>query len=108
MANSGSEEILSATPEPQPQPQAQPQAGPAKVMAKDLGTYYSNCAMVATSPRDISLFFGRYVPAANEKGEQSLIELYEHQVYMTFDQAEDLVRILHQTIEMAKARKKAE
>lgn len=87
--------------------EAKPQAGgPPRMMARQMGMYYSNCAMVATSPRDISLFFGRYVPGSNEKGGQSMVELYEHQIYMTVEQAEDLVRILTQTLEAAKARKK--
>ena len=29
---------------------------PARMMAKQMNIYYSNCAMVATSPRHISLF----------------------------------------------------
>jgi len=77
------------------------------MMSQQMRVYYSNCAMVATSPRDISLFFGRYVPGSNEKGEQSMVELYENQIYMTVEQSEDLVRILTQTLEAAKARKKA-
>ena len=84
--------------------QQQPGA-PSRMMAKQVNMYYSNCAMVATSPRDISLFFGRYVPGSNEKGEQSMVELYENQIYMTFDQAEDLVRILNQTLDAIKTRR---
>ncbi len=84
--------------------QQQP-SGPARMMSKQVNMYYSNCAMVATSPRDISLFFGRYVPGSNEKGEQSMVELYENQIYMTLDQAEDLVRILNQTLDAIKARR---
>ncbi|MBI4963445.1 MAG: DUF3467 domain-containing protein [Desulfomonile tiedjei] len=88
--------------------EARPQqpGAPARAMAKQMGIYYSNCAMVATSPRDISLFFGRYVPGSNEKGEQAMVELYEHQIYMTLEQAEDLVRILGQTVQVTKARRK--
>jgi Protein of unknown function (DUF3467) len=88
-------------------PQRQPQSGPARMMSERMSIYYSNCAMVATSPRDISLFFGRYVPGSNAKGEQSMVELYEQQIYMTLGQAEDLVRILTQTLEATKARMKA-
>lgn len=91
------------------EPEARPQqvAPPPRMMSQQMRVYYSNCAMVATSPRDISLFFGRYVPGSNEKGEQSMVELYENQIYMTVEQSEDLVRILTQTLEAAKARKKA-
>ncbi|MBI5568545.1 MAG: DUF3467 domain-containing protein [Desulfomonile tiedjei] len=84
---------------------AQPQAGPAKMMSNQLAVYYTNCAMVATSPRDISLFFGRYVPTADEKGGQRLVELYERQIYMTLEQAEDLAKILAQTVEVFKGRR---
>ena len=85
--------------------QQQPGA-PARVMAKQMGIYYSNCVMVATSPRDLSVYFGRYVPGSNEKGEQTMVELYEHQIYMTLGQAEDMVRILTQTLEAIKKRSK--
>jgi hypothetical protein len=88
-------------------PQRQTQSGPARMMSERMSIYYSNTAMVATSPRDISLFFGRYVPASNAKGEQSMVELYEQQIYMTLGQAEDLVRILSQTLEAMKARMQA-
>ena len=89
-----------------PQPVApSPAGGPARVMSNQLAIYYSNCAMVATSPRDVSLFFGRLVPTSDEKGGQTLAELYERQIYMTFEQAEDLARMLIQTAQMARARK---
>jgi hypothetical protein len=85
--------------------QRQPGA-PARAMAQQMSIYYSNCAMVATSPRDLSVYFGRYVPGSNPKGEQSMVELYEHQIYMTLGQAEDLVRILTQTLDAIKMRAK--
>lgn len=72
--------------------------GPARLMSRQMAVYYSNCVMAATSPRDISLYFGRYVPTTDEKGTQQLAELYERQVYMTVEQAEDLARILSQTV----------
>lgn len=80
-------------------------AGLMKLMSKEMSVYYSNCAMIATSPRDMSLYFGRFMPTADEKGNQSLAEFYERQVYMTFEQAEDLVRMLSQTLESVKARR---
>jgi len=91
--------------EQEPAVNQQPQGAPARMMAKQMGIYYSNCAMVATSPRDISLFFGRYIPATTEGGGPSLAELYEQQIYMTLEQAEDLVRILKQTVDLARTRK---
>jgi hypothetical protein len=78
---------------------------PARLMSKDMSVYYSNCAMIAMSPRDISLYFGRFMPVSDDKGNQGLAEFYERQVYMTVEQAEDLVRMLSQTLETAKARK---
>jgi hypothetical protein len=51
------------------------------------------------------LFFGRYVPVPDGKGPRALGELYERQVYMTIEQAEDLARMLTETIQAFKARK---
>ncbi len=79
--------------------------GPARMMSNQMAIYYCNCAMVAASPRDISLFFGRLIPTADDKGNQSLAELYERQIYMTFEQAEDLARMLVQTAQMSRAKK---
>lgn len=73
------------------------------MMSNQMGIYYSNCVMVATSPRDISLFFGRFVPVP-EKGSQGLGELYERQIYMTIEQAEDLARMLTQTVRVYRSR----
>ncbi len=78
---------------------------PSRVLARDISIFYSNCVMVATSPRDISILFGRLVPATDEKGGQALAELYERQIYMTLEQAEDLAKVLAQTIENFKKRK---
>jgi len=90
-----------------PKPAEDQSAGrPARAMSRQMAVHYANCAMVATSPRDVSLFFGRYVPGTDDKGEQKLVELYETQVYMTVDQAEDLARILTQTVSMFKTNKK--
>ena len=69
------------------------------VLSPQMVIYYANCAMVATSPRDVSLFFGRLMPTQDEQGGQRLAEMYERQVYMTVEQAEDLARILAQTLE---------
>jgi len=62
--------------------------------------------MIASSPRDIAIFFGRFVPTTDEKGGQKLVELYERQVYMTLEQAEDLATVLNQTVAAFKARRK--
>ncbi len=88
-----------------PDPSAQ--TGPSRIMSTQMGIYYSNCAMVGTSPRDISIYFGRFVPRNDEKGRQQLAELFERQIYMTLEQAEDLARTLAQSIQMYKARREA-
>jgi hypothetical protein len=74
-------------------------------MSNQISVYYANCAAVALSPRDISLFFGRYVPAPDGKGPRALGELYERQIYMTIEQAEDLAQMLSESIQAFKARK---
>jgi Protein of unknown function (DUF3467) len=91
------------TPKPET-PQPVQATGPSRMMSQQMGIYYSNCVMVATSPRDISLFFGRFVPVPN-KGAQGLGEMYERQIYMTVEQAEDLARMLTQTVQMYKSRR---
>jgi hypothetical protein len=92
-----------------PQAAAGPtQTGPARLVSRDILVYYANCAMVATSPRDISVYFGRFTPVSDDKGGQQLAELYERQIYMTVEQAEDLMRILGQTVQAMKSGKKQE
>jgi hypothetical protein len=39
------------------------------------------------------------MPTQDEQGGQRLAEMYERQVYMTIEQAEDLARILAQTVD---------
>jgi hypothetical protein len=75
-----------------------------RIMSRQMAIYYSNCAMVATTPKDISLIFGRYVPANNQQGEQTMAELYERHIYMTVEQAEELKNTLTRTLEVIKSR----
>jgi hypothetical protein len=75
-----------------------------RIMSRQMAIYYSNCAMVATTPKDISLIFGRYVPANNQQGEQTMAELYERHIYMTVEQAEELKNTLSRTLEVIKSR----
>lgn len=84
--------------------QGQTSGNPSRIMSRQMAIYYSNCAMVATSPKDLAILFGRYVPANDDKGQQSMAELYERQVYMTMEQAEELARTLTQTVQMMKQR----
>jgi hypothetical protein len=95
-------ESQSSPPQETPSPQAL-----ARVLSAQMNIYYANCAMIATSPRDISLYFGRFVPAPDDEGGQKLAELYERQIYMTVEQAADLARILNQTLERLKSVKSA-
>jgi hypothetical protein len=74
-------------------------------MSREMNVYYSNCAMVGTTHREVSLFFGRLAPGAEGHGRSPMMELYERQVYMTVDQAEDLVQVLLQSIKKFKAQK---
>lgn len=85
--------------------QPAPASGPARMMSNQMSIYYTNCAMLATSPRDISLFFGRFVPVPDDKGSQTLGELYERQIYMTVEQAEDLAKMLSRTLETYRSRR---
>jgi hypothetical protein len=71
--------------------------------SRQLGIYYSNCALVATSPRDISIYFGRYVPATDDAGTQTMGELYERQIYMSVEQAENLAQALNATLDAYRA-----
>jgi len=89
-------------------PAGGPKAAPGRAMSQQMSVQYANCAMVATSPRDISLYFGRYVPTGDAQGGQTLIELYETQIYMTVDQAADLAKILAHTVSMIKTGKPPE
>ena len=77
-----------------------------RIMSRQMAIYYSNCAMVATTPKDISLVFGRYVPANNQQAEQTMAELYERHIYMTVEQAEELTKTLTKTLEIIKSRGK--
>ncbi|MGA8833943.1 MAG: DUF3467 domain-containing protein [Desulfomonilaceae bacterium] len=87
-------------------PQEEITGGLTRIMSRQMAIYYSNCALVATTPKDISLIFGRYVPANNQQGEQTMAELYERHIYMTFEQAEELSKTLARTVEAFKSLEK--
>jgi hypothetical protein len=67
-------------------------------------SYYSNCAVVASSPREISVLFGRYVTPPPGSGSAELNPVYERQIYMTVEQAEDLAKALVETVRLFKAK----
>lgn len=85
--------------------QAPTAAGPARMMSRQMGSYYCNCAIAATSPKDISLFLGKLVRMPDQQGTPRLVELFERQVDMTVEQAEEIISVLTQTVEVFKARK---
>jgi hypothetical protein len=70
--------------------------------------YYSNVAMVLSSPVDVSIVFGRYVSAFSPSEGQKTFPVYEKQILMTLDQAEHLVETLARAVEDLKKRKAAE
>ncbi|MDQ1237939.1 MAG: hypothetical protein QG577_123 [Thermodesulfobacteriota bacterium] len=70
-----------------------------------IDAYYSSVAIVATSPREISVIFGRYVPTFGQAGEQGAVPVYERQILMTVEQVEDLVRTLNQAVQDFKMRR---
>jgi hypothetical protein len=65
-----------------------------KVVSLKEDGYYSNCTMVEGTPFDISLLFGKVRPRTDEKGQPSLVEVYERQIYLSHLQA----RALHDAL----------
>ncbi len=76
-----------------------------RAVQDQIQSYYSNCAMLSTTPLDISIYFGRLIPINNEKGEQGLAEYYEKQITMTIDQAKKIGSALMQTVQVMEARR---
>lgn len=76
-----------------------------RALQDQIQSYYSNCAMLATTPLDISIYFGRLIPVNNEKGEQGLAEFYERQVIVTVEQAKKIASALMQTVQLMEGRK---
>ena len=58
-----------------------------RIVPKGSGVYYSNCALVTSSHRELSVLFGRIGPA---EGVTGLAEVYERHIYMTVEQAIDV------------------
>lgn len=76
-----------------------------RAVQEQISSYYSNCAMLSTTPLDISIYFGRLIPVNNEKGEQGLAEYYERQIIVTVEQARKIAGALMQTAQVMEARK---
>jgi hypothetical protein len=70
-----------------------------RAVQEQIQSYYSNCAMLATTPLDISLYFGRLIPVTRETGEQGLAEYYEKQIVVTIEQARKIANALLQTVQ---------
>jgi hypothetical protein len=64
-----------------------------RIIPKGLAVYYSNCAMVTASHRELSVMFGRVGTADGTPG---LAEIYERHIYMTVEQAVDVARSILQ------------
>jgi hypothetical protein len=62
-----------------------------RVIPKGLDAYYSNCALVTASHRELSVMFGR---VGTTDGAPGLAEVYERHIYMTVDQAIDVARAI--------------
>jgi len=60
--------------------------------------YYANCTMLETTPFDISILFGKVRPRTDEKGQSSLVEVYEKQVYLSHLQAKALYEALGRSL----------
>jgi hypothetical protein len=60
--------------------------------------YYANCTMLETTPFDISILFGRVRPRTDEKGQSTLVEVYEKQVYLSHLQARALYDALGRSL----------
>jgi len=70
-----------------------------KVVSIKEEAFYSNCTMIETSPFDISILFGKVRRRSDEKGEQSLVEVYEKQVYLSHLQAKALFDALGRSLQ---------
>ena len=60
--------------------------------------YYSNCTLLESTPFDISILFGKVRPRTDDKGQGSLVEVYERQVYLSHLQAKALYDALGRTL----------
>lgn len=72
---------------------------PARIVKDDISVYYSNCAMVGTSPVDLCVYFGRFGQTTDNNQQPLMAEIYEKQIYMTVDQARRLAAVLSQTLQ---------
>ncbi len=78
---------------------------PERTVSAPVETYYSGCALVMSSPAEISLYFGRYILKGLDDGRLGLSQIYEKQVYMTVDEAEKLAEAILKTVQMFRSRR---
>jgi len=64
--------------------------------------------MVASSPVDISLYFGRYTLKDLDTGRPVLVQVFEKQLYMTVDEAERLGQAILRTVQVFRAAQRGE
>lgn len=79
------------------QNRGRPASGIAKMISVKEDAYYSNCTLLESSPFDISILFGKVRPRTDEKGQGSLVEVYERQIYLSHLQARALYDALGRT-----------
>lgn len=81
---------------------------PQRILTEFVDTYYAGCAMVASSPVDISLYFGRYSLKDLDTGRPVLVQVFEKQLYMTVDEAERLGQAILRTVQVFRAAQRGE
>ena len=84
---------------PEKQEQKGQQTTMPKVVSVKDDVFYSNCTMIETSPFDVSILFGRVKRRADDKGQQTLVEVYDKQVYLSHLQAKALHEALGRSLQ---------
>jgi hypothetical protein len=71
---------------------------PQKIVSLKEEGYYSNCTMVESTPFDIAILFGKIRPKTDERGQASIVEVYEKQIYLSHLQARSLFEALGKSL----------
>lgn len=71
-----------------------------------LDVYYSNCMLVANSQRELSVLFGRYATPPPHLRDAKPLPIFAKQIFMTVEQAEELIEILRGAVEAFKTGQK--
>lgn len=71
---------------------------PQKIVSLKEDGYYSNCTMVESTPFDIAILFGKIRPKTDERGQASIVEMYEKQIYLSHLQARALFEALGKSL----------